>query len=566
MSQTNLLALAKQGDANAIAALMNRSLQPKGITAKVSRKDSFLQVMLEAASVPNQQALANLVHQGIVKLEPNSINQIRVYGRKVGEDFPDWQQDFALEESNNPFSCLDQNSEPQALAPTLAVSEKPALLVEQPASCLNQNSEAQASVSTLVVSSEEPVALIEQPTSQPQAEETPQVQESSWWGSLVGAVAGATGTVGGVATQAGQAIVGTTVGVGGTIANTAMAATGAVGGVATQAGQAIAGTTIGVGGAIANTAMQAPAGVGYLLGFVSDSPQLQELTKALKIDWLINIVGQVDIVRAETHVRNLQKKYPNERPGEIAHRVMMEKALYVGGTGFATSLMPGFAAAMFAVDLAATMALQAEMVYQIASAYGLDLHDPARKGEVLSIFSLALGGSAALEAGLGFARNIPVAGALIGASSNAAMLYALGYAACQFYETKLNPSTASTAVEVSKEEAEECLQNAIAQQVIMDQILVHVFLAGKPGTTWQQILPELQSLNFSPASVEAITTNLQSPPSLETLLDQISNDFAIPLVAQCQKIVQLDGVVTSEEEKVLAKITNKLKINLTAMN
>jgi uncharacterized protein (DUF697 family) len=533
MSQTNLLALAKQGDANAIAALMNRSLQPKGITAKVSRKDSFLQVMLEAASVPNQQALANLVHQGIVKLEPNSINQIRVYGRKVGEDFPDWQQDFALEESNNPFSCLDQNSEPQALAPTLAVSEKPALLVEQPASCLNQNSEAQASVSTLVVSSEEPVALIEQPTSQPQAEETPQVQESSWWGSLVGAVAGATGTVGGVATQAGQAIVG---------------------------------TTIGVGGAIANTAMQAPAGVGYLLGFVSDSPQLQELTKALKIDWLINIVGQVDIVRAETHVRNLQKKYPNERPGEIAHRVMMEKALYVGGTGFATSLMPGFAAAMFAVDLAATMALQAEMVYQIASAYGLDLHDPARKGEVLSIFSLALGGSAALEAGLGFARNIPVAGALIGASSNAAMLYALGYAACQFYETKLNPSTASTAVEVSKEEAEECLQNAIAQQVIMDQILVHVFLAGKPGTTWQQILPELQSLNFSPASVEAITTNLQSPPSLETLLDQISNDFAIPLVAQCQKIVQLDGVVTSEEEKVLAKITNKLKINLTAMN
>jgi uncharacterized protein (DUF697 family) len=535
MSQTNLLELAKQGDANAIAALMNRSLQPKGINAKVSCKDSCLQVMLEAANVPNQQILAALVHQGIIKLEPNSINKIRVYGRKVGEDFPDWQQEFEIEELNNPFNCPDQNSEPQA------------------------------SVSTLTISSEEPVALVEQPNSQPH-EDTPQVQESSWWGSLVGAVAGATGAVGGVATQAGQAIVGTTVGVGGTIASTAMAATGAVGGAATQAGQAIVGTTVGVGGAIASTAMQAPAGVGYLLSFVSDSPQLQELTKALKIDWLINIVSQVDIVKAESHVKNLQKKYPNERPGEIAHRVMMEKAIYVGGTGFATSLMPGFAAAMFAVDLAATMALQAEMVYQIASAYGLDLNDSARKGEVLSIFSIALGGNAALEAGLGFARNIPVAGALIGASSNAAMLYALGYAACQFYEAKLNPLTAQTALQASKEEAEECLQDAIAQEVIMDQILVYVFLAGKPGKTWQQILLDLQSLNLSPASVEAITANLKSPPSLEILLDQISSDFAIPLVAQCQKIVQLDGVVTSEEEKVLAKITNKLKINLTAMN
>lgn len=73
------------------------------------------------------------------------------------------------------------------------------------------------------------------------------------------------------------------------------------------------------------------------------------------------------------------------------------------------------------------------MVYQIAYAYGLNLQEPARKGEVLAIFGLALGSGCAIKAGLGFLRNVPVAGAVIGASTNAATLYALGYAACRFY-------------------------------------------------------------------------------------------------------------------------------------
>ncbi|BAT56273.1 hypothetical protein NOS3756_52760 [Nostoc sp. NIES-3756] len=32
---------------------------------------------------------------------------------------------------------------------------------------------------------------------------------------------------------------------------------------------------------------------------------------------------------------------------------------------------------------------------------------------------------------------MPLAGAVIGASSNAVMIYALGYTACQFYEAKV---------------------------------------------------------------------------------------------------------------------------------
>ncbi|MBD2308986.1 hypothetical protein H6G17_26330 [Chroococcidiopsis sp. FACHB-1243] len=47
----------------------------------------------------------------------------------------------------------------------------------------------------------------------------------------------------------------------------------------------------------------------------------------------------------------------------------------------------------------------------------MDLHDRARKGEVLAISGLALGGSNAVKAGLGFLRNVPLAGTLIGAST-----------------------------------------------------------------------------------------------------------------------------------------------------
>jgi hypothetical protein len=52
-AQPNLLELAKQGNAKAIAALINRQLQPKGITAAAIRthKDSCPQMLLKAANI-----------------------------------------------------------------------------------------------------------------------------------------------------------------------------------------------------------------------------------------------------------------------------------------------------------------------------------------------------------------------------------------------------------------------------------------------------------------------------------------------------------------------------------
>lgn len=606
MTQPNIKELV-QTDVNAIAALLNESLQPQGITAKAILKDVCLQIMLESAKVPDQNLVVPLRNQ-LITLNIQSCKKVKIYGRQTGEDFPDWQHEFELEEQiKSPLSILEadlvtvsstsvqtnvdgqlplknqpsalelaKQGDEQAITNVLNYLLQPQgmlakanlkdgyLQIILQADTIPEQSKSVAYIRKFITQLElgflKKVKVCGLPkgatflawNSEFELQKS-QAEQPSIWGSLFGAVAHAAGAVGGAA-----------VGAGGAVASTVVGTAGAVGGAAVGAGGAVVGTAVGVGGAIASSAIQAPEGLGHLLSLVGDSPQLQQLTKTLQVDWLFKIIDQVDIVKAETHVRRLQQKYPHEQASDIAHRLMVEKSIYVGGSGLASSVLPGFASALLAFDLATTTAIQAEMVYQIACAYGLDLQQPARKGEVIAIFGLAFGSGCAIKAGLGFLRNVPVAGAVIGASTNAAMLYALGEGACRFYEAKLNGLTGTT-LAACEAESEKYLEVAIAQEVVMDQILVHVVLAGNPGKICNQVLPELQTLNLSPASLERIAANIKSPPSLESLLNQINRDFAMPLLAQCIKTAQLDGVTTKEEAQVIETITKKFGINIDSL-
>lgn len=311
---------------------------------------------------------------------------------------------------------------------------------------------------------------------------------------------------------------------------------------------------------------QATQGAGEAVNRLGDNWLVRRVSGVLNLGWLVGATDDVDLEKATEAVRKLQQEYPNESPSQIAHRIMVEKATYAGGIGLASSILPGAAAALFAVDLAATTRLQAEMVYQIAAAYGLDLQDPARKGEVVAIFGLGLGGGRVLKAaGLGLLRNVPFAGAMIGASSNAAMLYSLGYAACRFYEAERDSSvslTSEATLTALKEQSENYLERAIAQQTVMDQILAHMILASHPEKSWEEILPDLQALKLNSNSLESIANNIKSPQPLDALLAQLNRDFAFPLLAQCYRIAKLDGVRTPVEERVLKVIASKFEIDL----
>ncbi len=93
-----------QTDVNAIAALLNESLQPQGITAKAVLKDVCLQIMLESAQVPNQNLVVPLICDRLITLGISSGKKVKIYGRQTGEDFPDWQQEFDLKEQINSLS------------------------------------------------------------------------------------------------------------------------------------------------------------------------------------------------------------------------------------------------------------------------------------------------------------------------------------------------------------------------------------------------------------------------------------------------------------------------------
>ena len=361
--------------------------------------------------------------------------------------------------------------------------------------------------------------------------------------------------------------------VGGTITDTALGVGVAVGGSAIDAGSAVVSTVASVREVAAKQTHkiieQATETAGNVVSHLTDNWLIHRLAGVVNLNWLVGASDSVDLVKTEATVKHLKQKYPLESPSQLAHRIMMDKAIKAGGIGLTTSILPGAAAALLAVDFAATTELQSEMVYQIASIYGLDLQDSARKGEVLAIFGLGLGGGRLLKtAGLSLLRNIPFAGAVIGASANATMIFSLGYAACRFYETKLNASESLNSEETIaklQEQSENYLQTAIAQEAVMDQILVHMILASHPEQTWSEILPQLEALNLSSKSLEAIEQNIKSPQPLDTLLKQLNRDFAAPLLAQCYRIAKLNNETTPVEQNIIKAITSKFDIDASSI-
>lgn len=110
MNQPELLELAKQGDPQAIATLINHQLNPKGIFAKANTTKGCLQIIFEATEVPPQEVFFSYIYNAINKLKPPSINKVIIYGKQTGNDFPVWQQEFEL------LNTQSLNKQPKALS------------------------------------------------------------------------------------------------------------------------------------------------------------------------------------------------------------------------------------------------------------------------------------------------------------------------------------------------------------------------------------------------------------------------------------------------------------------
>lgn len=94
----NILEQAKQGNPNAIAALMSRSMKSQGIDVKASLDDRCLEVILEAAKVPTPQATVSFIRKGMTNLGVHSIDTVRVSAYQTGDSTSAWQEEIVLQE------------------------------------------------------------------------------------------------------------------------------------------------------------------------------------------------------------------------------------------------------------------------------------------------------------------------------------------------------------------------------------------------------------------------------------------------------------------------------------
>lgn len=107
MTQSNLLQLAQAGDADAIAALMNTSLQAIGVSARAVLRDGRLHVLLESERILAPSPAIEFIQRGLTRLGLGWISSAVVYTRLVGQSSPIWVEQVPLHSPTlvkNPFA------------------------------------------------------------------------------------------------------------------------------------------------------------------------------------------------------------------------------------------------------------------------------------------------------------------------------------------------------------------------------------------------------------------------------------------------------------------------------
>lgn len=81
---------AKQGDAQAIATLLNRSLASRNVTALVRSRPNRLDIVIQGQEIPSQAEFIPLITRGMINLKINY--PVHLYARRLGEDNAAWKQ------------------------------------------------------------------------------------------------------------------------------------------------------------------------------------------------------------------------------------------------------------------------------------------------------------------------------------------------------------------------------------------------------------------------------------------------------------------------------------------
>ncbi|NJL48658.1 MAG: hypothetical protein HC929_15725 [Leptolyngbyaceae cyanobacterium SM2_5_2] len=105
---------AREGDARAIAALLNQSLKPKGITVRAERQGYCLYLWLSGPTCPDQDVLVAYLRRRVEQWQVASIGILHIQAEPTDGTAPGWQVELSLLAENISSSTIppDQPLEP----------------------------------------------------------------------------------------------------------------------------------------------------------------------------------------------------------------------------------------------------------------------------------------------------------------------------------------------------------------------------------------------------------------------------------------------------------------------
>ena len=137
-THNNALDLAKQGNPQAIAYLINQQLKSKGITAQAKRLGSTLEIELEALDAVPQSTVFPIIDNGIRKLEIVGLESLMVSCRITGSTDLQWQEQSIFD-----LEIADFEEEAELSPPPLSLSN-PVSASSQPSSLVSQSQSMQS--------------------------------------------------------------------------------------------------------------------------------------------------------------------------------------------------------------------------------------------------------------------------------------------------------------------------------------------------------------------------------------------------------------------------------------
>jgi hypothetical protein len=123
MNQAYLLHRAQQRDPQAIATLLNQSLQGRRVKViEAVFRDSCLQLKVQSRQVPNHHEIIPFIQKEIKSLGVRLIRQIQVSGLTLTSQFPAWEKSIFLEDE---LSLLEHIACYNIVKPELFAAGKP---------------------------------------------------------------------------------------------------------------------------------------------------------------------------------------------------------------------------------------------------------------------------------------------------------------------------------------------------------------------------------------------------------------------------------------------------------